>query len=281
MQYYDVIKNNVVTKFLNALKIPVSDVIKQVLIKNEEQSAEWDSVYASMVQGNVPAKDVNEMLQDDDVYQYYKQKKVTAEKVRKNQNIGDLFEQELKKVFESDEFKAFGFKIKRDPIGSDYLMGITDPDEIIVEDEDVWSDEYKGEALFVIEGSDKMFLELKATIGNSVSMTRVQANKAVRNKKNYCLVIFNYQSSDDIFAENVKNNSIFLDKIGSDLEIPFSRQTKIQSDIEAEHVDNGIVVDSEYGKVRFRVNKQVWSKGKSLTTIANELLANLATEKAE
>ena len=114
-----------VTQFLHALKLPVTDIIRNVFLDNVEKRQEYDSLYAYMLQANRPAEDIKGILKDNEIFEIYLQKQKNSASVKKNKKIGDLFEETLKNIFASQEYKDLGFEIKREPVGSDYIIGTT------------------------------------------------------------------------------------------------------------------------------------------------------------
>ena len=256
-----------VTQFLHALKLPVTDIIRNVFLADVEKRQEYDSLYAQMLQANQPAEDIKGILEDNEIFELYRQKRKNSESVRKNKKIGDLFEETLKNIFASQEYKDLGFEIKREPVGSDYIIGTTA--DIVPEEDCVDENE-----VFIIRQGIKQpyYLELKATSRDMVSMTRTQANIAHKNPKNYSLVVFSYNEEADITTENVKNSCLFTTDIGERLAIPFTNQDKVQHTVELHRAPADIYIDSNYGDIRFRIRESVWSQGKMLRVFAEEFI---------
>lgn len=270
------LKNPIVIRFLHALKLPVTDIIRNVYLDTSEKRQEYDSLYVDLIQTKKPASDIRGMLQDEELYVLYKQKQKDSDSVRQNQKVGRLFEQALMEIFESELFKEKGIVIKREPVGSDYILGVTGD---IVKEEDLLSEKGEKVLITIKQGlKNPYYLELKATRGDRVSMTVTQASMSTQNINNYSLVVFKYDNEADITKENVLEKCLFVNNIGELLSPYYANQSKVMKEIDGQRTPKEIYIDAIYGDVRFRVSESVWGNGMKLRAFAEDFVSKREQE---
>lgn len=237
--------------FFSHLGLSVADIIRNTL-SDEDVKLAWDMTFSHLLtSGNISPDLAVVMLQDPNLQKTYETIKTRNERIKKNQDIGYLFEKIFKSIFESEEYKNEGFTIDRTAIGSDF--GVVYEEDIV--------DDNGNETLFKI---DKILIELKATGKDYAEMTPRQAEEASKDSTNYVLAVLplnNYELNE----ENIRANCRFVTNISGPLKekhekfLSFNTEkAKILSD------QSSVNLVIEDGTIRYRVKNSVWQQAETL-----------------
>jgi len=254
--------NNIKTKnaalFFNYLGISVADIIRNSLT-NEDEKLKWDMTFSQLItNGNINPELASEMLSDPNLQDVYLKQKKEREQIKKNQDIGYLFEKIFREIFESNEYQGQGFSINRTAIGSDF--GISYSHDLVIKDQDILDEEGQ-EVFFQI---DKVFIELKATRKKFAEMTPRQAETATKNINNYVLAVLplnNYELNE----ETITRYSKFVVNIAEPL-IDRYNDFKSYSDmkVEATQEKADVRLNIEDGNIRYQVKSEIWENSTAL-----------------
>ena len=182
------------------------------------------------------------------------ERRQNREIVQKNQRLGALVEELVKKSL-GDE----SFSVTRTGIGSDYEIGeIGEIGEIELLQED-----------------QKWLVEVKSTQGQEVvRMTDTQARTAVKEKDRFLLCVVQVESGEtQPELDEVRDKMRFIKNIGSLVE-PLCRDLdgfeKLRDGI-TDGNPSGVQLEVKSGAARIRVTKSVWDKGFRIEDLSNQL----------
>ncbi|GAB3957155.1 hypothetical protein GCM10028805_49030 [Spirosoma harenae] len=231
---------------LNKLGIGVSDLIRNTL-SNDKLRISWDKAITNLITSDVDPDLVHEIFNDPYIKKEYEKRLNHRKLIKRNQTIGKLVEDLFKEYLEQLSNKEFSFYIKREPIGSDYI--ITEDSSDFVND----NNEREG---FKI---NNWLIELKATGKDYAAMTPLQAKIATENKDNYALIVVPLDGNEpDI--EYIRVNAKVIHTIGYKI----NNVIKEFNDVELKKSilnagKDGISVSIEDQNIRFRVSSTIWS----------------------
>ena len=177
----------------------------------------------------------------------FEKKKKAKERVHRNQQLGSLVEQLFDELFRSDEIKAMGLRLRREPIGSDFA----------VENDFISGGQ---ENLFGVTGADKdLLIELKSTLGDTATMTHTQASVAAGRSDSFALCVVPLEDRQPT-VDIVRNQSRFVPSIGQRLrqKVDEVRAIRNLQDLTVQPTD-GVQVVVEQGEFRYRVSESVWT----------------------
>ena len=175
--------------FLAALGVSAGDFLMRSATPDEESRLTLSKSVIQMLQavgGDIGQ--VNDLAQEivdrPETIREIRERRETRRKVKRNQDVGRAVEKAFWAVLNS----GYGLRVERAPIGSDYT----------VEPEHDYLDNEGQEILLRI---NKFFIEIKATVGESVRMTGVQGKKAKENSNCYalCVVVIPLAARNETF----------------------------------------------------------------------------------
>ena len=254
------------TSFLEALGVSPADLALRLLGRDDHERASLLQSLAviTIAADNDPIrvqKLANAIEKDPKVFKIVEDWSVRRERVARNQALGDLAERLFKEaVLSSDLEESSKLAVHRTGPGHDYRVEAL-PEE---EEEDLAH-------LRITEGGRSVFVEVKATTGDKVGMSKRQVGEAVLNKDHYFLCVLRV-ADDTIDAETFKEQVKFVVDIGGQLEHLWNEYCSMQNVLsEFETHEGGLTVVMTGQDVRFSVSEPVWSDGKDFMA-AIELL---------
>lgn len=254
------LKDQSVASFLQSLDISIADVIRMTL-KNKEERLQWDMIFSSLITNpKIDPLLAQKMLADSQMQEIYRQQERVKESIKKNQNIGYLFESEFKKLIENKEFAQKGLSIKREPFGCDYELNINNEDLGDVLDENgnqiIWE--------FHRGNGTKIYLELKATHKEFAEMTENQAIRASNGDYPYVLAVLPL-GGFDISQENIRKHARFVKNIGEILRPKVKSYSEYKDEKQKVSIDDAnATLSIEDGKIRFRIKQHLWTSIEAL-----------------
>jgi hypothetical protein len=196
----------------------------------------------------------------DMVAELEKRKRI-AERVKRNLALGTLVEQIFKEVFDAPDFKALGIVLKRTGRGSDFAF----ENDFIADGQ---------ENLFGIGSAQReLLVELKATLGNTASMTPTQAGLAVDRNDSFVLCVVPLEDREPT-RDVVLTNSRFVLSIGTRLKDRVGQVQEIRAlqETTGKLVD-GVQVVIQDEQYRYRVTEEVWNRALSYEDFRAFLMA--------
>lgn len=252
----DGLKSELVASFFNSLNISIADIIR-LSIADENEKLKWDLIFSRLITSNNINPDLAQtMLEDPDLQKIYENKEKTKGQIKRNQEIGYLFEKKFKELLNSEKYKELGLEIERVPRGSDFEISLARHEEL----EDIVEN---GQVINWRIGN--IFLELKATSKEYAEMTEVQAEKARDFSKNYALVVLPL-AGYPIDEYNIWARTKFIVSIGDIIENKYNSYLEYKGkrlDITKEDEQAKIFI--EEGKTRFQIKSKMWSTENSFT----------------
>ncbi len=244
---YNALENPEVSRLLHFLEIGVGDLLRNIRAgNNEDERISWDQSYVSILMNkSLTPEKVRGLLGDSDFIKAYENKLIIDKQRKLNQDIGSAVEKAFQKVFEN----LSGYKIKREPIGSDYIVECDYPHYLLLNK----------------ENKKKFIIEIKSSRSSEVRMTQTQGSIANSNKENYILCVvplFNEIIDEDTIITNarfVTNIAVLLkDKVERIEQI-----TNLQSEVTGDIVSEGIWTSIEGTNIRYIIGQQNWNINKS------------------
>jgi len=241
---------------LNLLGVSVSDLLRNTLSTEAEKTA-WERAFTALLSSNLDPVLAEVMLKDENLQSEYRKRQQNIALIHRNQQIGSLLEKEFKKLFSRPEFSHLA--IDRKPFGSDYIIS---PESSDLVDEN-------GQKVIFRVGS--WYLELKATGKDYAAMTKLQAERAVKNSSCYALVVLplnNYEINGDNILHHVR----FVRNIGVILTEKYNEvsELKTQQHLVALPTDK-VEVAIEEEDIRYNVKSSVWMSGEKMMDFINTL----------
>lgn len=255
---YHSLENPLVSRLLHFLEIGVGDLLRNIRSgNNEEERFSWDQSYVSILMNkSLTPEKVRGMLADSEFISQY-EAKLTLDKIRKaNQEIGTAVE----KAFEEAFSTVPGYGIKREPIGSDYVVECD-------------SDHY---LLLNREDKTKFFVEIKSSRSSDVRMTPTQGSVAINPEINYVLCVVPIQN-ENISAETVISNARFVLNIAALLKNKVESVRRI-NDLQSQATgisSDGIWTSIEGANIRYVIGQQNWQLGKATVLDFKTFVANI------
>jgi hypothetical protein len=211
-------------------------------------------------------------VQPGEVLDIVRRRKSASEINSRNNKLGRIVERLV-----GDAFAKEGFTIKPTGVGSDFRATLArgdDPD---------WDKENVGRLEFTANYSGRaveFLVEVKATRGDSVRMSWLQADAAAGNIDQYILCVVDFNSRPDLFEEILSDEDPTCEiiapcvkvvpEIGTDL---VTAVQSLTSAMEAPHP--GIVVEKA-DEIRFRILRKIWTEGQPLQEWAQSVRSQLS-----
>jgi len=256
----------IVFRFLSRLEVSPSELQRASLDLPDEQMAELERAMIEV--SNATHNDPKQLSQladllassPDMVAELEKRQRI-AERVKRNLALGTLVEQIFKEVFDAPGFKALGIVLKRTGRGSDFAF----------------------ENDFIADGQENLFgfgspqrellVELKATLGNTASMTPTQAGLAVDRNDSFVLCVVPLEDREPT-RDVVLTNSRFVLSIGTRLKDRVGQVQEIRAlqETTGKLVD-GVQVVIQDEQYRYRVTEEVWNRALSYEDFKTFLMA--------
>jgi hypothetical protein len=238
--------------FLARLDVSPSDLQKAALNLSEQEMAKLERAVLGVLSatGNNAEKleQIAELVSNaPELLAEFEKKKKAKERIHRNQQLGSLVEQLFDELFRSEEIKAMGLRLRREPIGSDFAV-----------ENDFVSDEQ--ENLLGITGADgDLLIELKSTLGNTATMTHTQAGVAASRSDSFVLCVIPLEDREPT-VDIVRNQSRFVPSIGQRLRSKVDEVRAIRNLQESTvQPTDGVQVVVEQGEFRYRVSESVWT----------------------
>lgn len=244
---YHSLENPEVSRLLHFLEIGVGDLLRNIRAgNNEDERISWDQSYVSILMNkSLTPEKVRGLLGDSDFIKAYEHK-LNIDKQRKiNQDIGAAVEAAFEKAFKN----ISGYKVKREPIGSDYIVECDYPHYLLIDRDD----------------KNKFIIEIKSSQSSEVRMTQTQGAVANEKKENYILCVVPLYS-DNIDANTIVQNTRFVINIAALLGNKVERVkqiTNLQSEVVTGAISDGIWTSIEGTNIRYVVGQQNWNIEKS------------------
>jgi hypothetical protein len=238
--------------FLARLDVSPSDLQKAALNLPEQEMAKLERAVLGLLSAtdNNPEQleQIAELVSSaPELLAEFEKKKKAKERIHRNQQLGSLVEQLFDELFRSEEIKAMGLRLRREPIGSDFA----------VENDFVSGGQ---ENLFGITGADRdLLIELKSTLGNTATMTHTQAGVAAGRSDSFVLCVVPLEDRQPT-VDIVRNQSRFVPSIGQRLrpKVDEVRTIRNLQELTVQPTD-GVQVVVEQGEFRYRVSESVWT----------------------
>ena len=243
-------ENPAAVKLLEAIGVTRFDLMREFVAETPKTRTELDNAFTDILLvagGNVDhlsrAREYIEDLKDDEkLPDILKKRREDRQMVQKNQHLGQLGEELMKKSLEDK-----GFTVTRTGTGSDYEIKLS-------------------------SGDQSWLVEVKSTQGQEVRMTDTQARKAVEKEDGFLLCVVPVESETPALDE-VRDKMRFVENIGSLVE-PLCNGLDEFEDLRDEITDDkssGVQLVVEAGTARVRVAKSVWDKGFRLEDLSKKL----------
>lgn len=236
-----------VSRFLNFLEIGVGELLRNIRAgEDEEQRMGWDQSYAIILMNkNLTPQKVTALLGDPNFIKAYEQKEQEDLWRKQNQDIGSQVEAAFEKAFEN----LSGYTVKREPIGSDYIVECDCPHILLIE----------------TPKETKFTIEIKSSRSSDVKMTYTQGKTAYEKKENYLLCVVPLDGSE-INANTVIQNARFITNISALLTTRVERVLKITETEEnaistKEGDDPNITTSIEGTNIRYVIGQKIWQQG--------------------
>ncbi|HTR29415.1 MAG TPA: hypothetical protein VMH27_09090 [Puia sp.] len=230
---------------LHKMGVGVSDLIRNTLASDELRFS-WDKAITNMITSEADPELAQEIFGDPGIKSEYEKRLRNKKIISRNQKIGQLVEELLKKTILAFKQKGYLINIERRPFGSDYV--VTD------ESSDLVNDANKREG-FVI---NDWLIELKATGKEYASMTPLQAKTAVNEKNNYALIVVPLDGSDPDL-DYVQSNARVIKSIGKRIEAVIPDYDDVENKkSELSMGRDGVSIKIDDQEIRFRISSQIW-----------------------
>lgn len=214
-----------------------------------------------------------ETVQPSEVQDFVARQRRASETNSRNERIGRIVEK-----LAIQAFKAAGFiDIEPTGIGSDFRAAIAPASDPILEEHDIGVLELRPRW----QGRSLGFLvEVKATQGDSVRMSWLQAGKAASNSDSYVLCVVDFSSCperlDLILKENDPSPDLIKDCIRVAPRIGLSLVEPVQNLSSAVQTTDPAVEVEKADELRFRILRSVWVNGHMLQEWAQSVRDQLA-----
>lgn len=240
---YNSLENPEVSRLLHFLEIGVGDLLRNIRAgNNEEERISWDQSYVSILMNkSLTPEKVKGLLGNSDFIKAYEDKLIIDKQRKANQEIGAAVEEAFEEAFAN----LSGYNVKREPIGSDYIIECDCPHYLLLNSPD----------------QKKFIIEIKSSRSSEVRMTQTQGTVAYDKKENYILCVvplFN----DNIDAKTIIKNARFVINISELLSRKVEKvkqMTNLQSEVIAGANSNGIWTSIEGTNIRYVIGQQNWN----------------------
>jgi hypothetical protein len=260
---YHSLENPEVSRLLHFLEIGVGDLLRNIRAgNNEDERISWDQSYVSILMNkSLTPEKVRGLLGDSNFIKAYEDK-LNIDKQRKiNQDIGTAVEKAFEEAFKN----LSGYKVKREPIGSDYIVECDYPHYLLLNKDD----------------KNKFIIEIKSSRSSEVRMTQKQGTVATEKRENYILCVVPLYN-DNIDADTIIANSRFVVNIAELLINKVERVkqiTNLQSEVVAGIASDGIWTSIEGTNIRYVIGQQNWNLEKSTVLDFQSFVKGFIQEK--
>ncbi len=240
-------------RLLSILGVSVSELMIQVISKNEQSKLTMESAVGSLYSTYMTTPDTLSkiaQLAENEPQLFVTEieaRLLERERIRNNQKVGALVEALMKSNLEKE-----GLNVVRTGVGSDYS----------VENDLV---EGNQELVFEIKEGDNpiFYVEIKATHVNYAKMTFTQVKHARDNPQNHVLCVVELMAQTPT-EETVRAGAKFVMNIGERVRDKVSEVEGLQTQQGKVISSTGdIGVEFTEGSIRFVVNEPVWRSGKT------------------
>lgn len=227
--------------FLLKIGIGVSDLLRFSI--PEERRFPLDQLSARLYgSSDGVIEGITAILDDPDLGKHVLDKKQEKEKTHRNQRVGKMVEELVKK-----ELEGVGITVERTGVGSDY---------------EIENDFIEGDQEQILKMGHYL-VEIKSTSGDHVRMTIPQGEKAVslEDKDKYVVCIVEVPC-DNIDEAVVRDNSRFVFGIGEFLKDKVENAKnlkKMEKELGPRKTED-VEIQIEGSKIRFKLGKQIWEK---------------------
>jgi len=191
---------------------------------------------------------VDEIRDHPEIIEAIEKKKAEREAIHRNQRIGKLVEQLLVQALEGQDLH-----VERTGVGSDYAV----ESDFIEGQEEVW--------LELKSRNSSTLIEMKATRTDHAKMTPRQAETACNENNRFALCVVAL-TDEEPTIETVRANCRFVFGIGEQLRAVWGQYESIRAATSEARVHQGpIAIDMTDGQYRFRVAREIWGNGMTLT----------------
>lgn len=258
---YGSLVNTEVSRFLHFLDIGVGDLLRNIRSgSNEDLRIEWDQSYvAILMNSQLSPEKVKTLLGDPAFIQRFEVEKEQNRLRDENQKIGADVEEAFKEAFKAIQ----GLKIKRDPIGNDFIVETDFPSALLVQSNE----------------QTKFYIEIKSARTAEVRMTTTQGSKATDKGVNYILCVVPLEPGI-ITKEMIIKNARFVLNIGTLLENRVEKVREINK-LQAqalEHPDADIWTAFDGMNIRYVVSKKVWGTFSPTVLTLSEFINAIVTQ---
>jgi hypothetical protein len=247
MVLYNSLQKPEVARWLHFLDIGVGDLLRNIRAgDNGAEKMDWDQSYVSILMNDrlTPEK-VTAILGDQELITAFENKRRDDDTRRKNKEIGTRVEE----AFELAIQEHPGYKIRREPIGSDYIIESND-------------DHY----LLIDRPNKKTFtIEIKSSRASQVKMTAKQGDTAHKLRENYilCVVPLNSDGTETfVNSDYIRANATFVTDIATllDSRVENVNQLNTLKNSATIPINGGSIwTDIEGMNVRYVVGRSIWS----------------------
>ncbi|MDE0603966.1 MAG: hypothetical protein OXI18_06120 [bacterium] len=246
--------NPKIVALLSALRISVTELIKELLTTDDEERTALDEKLAQLLTSVGSEWECLFPVLAENMEEYKQRRRRGQE----NQNVGRLVETLVRESLEDE-----GFHVQRTGWGSDFeiRLGAAADDEQqfrleLTRDERTW------------------LVEIKSARDDSVKMTSVQARTAVEEESRYLLCVVPISGPEDLDQETVRKHIRFVDGIGERLADRCNDMDGIE-DIRKDVTEDkdGLRLELDLASWRIRVARAVWEGGFGLEDLLARLTA--------
>ena len=231
-------------KLLDALGVAPTDVMKEWDPGAAGRLDKWIREMLALARGDV------ERLQE--AREVMEERVAKREAVRRNQRLGQCVELDVQRCLE-----GAGFDVQPRHEGADLEITLGDSGRLaVIREERVW------------------LVEIKATRGNVVRMSRAQAGEAVDRGNRYLLCVVPIAEEDTPTSGAVRSSMRFVENIGLRLIDLVQGANRLDEErgklVSGEN--QGVRLEVEHGVERFRISAQVWADGFPIGELLDRLL---------
>jgi hypothetical protein len=240
---YHSLENPEVSRLLHFLEIGVGDLLRNIRSgNNEDERINWDQSYVSILMNkSLTPEKVKGLLGDSEFIKAYEDKLNTDKQRKINQEIGSAVEKAFEKAFEN----LSGYKVKREPVGSDYIVECDYPHYLLLDKDD----------------NNKFIIEIKSSRSTDVRMTYMQGKVANEKKENYVLCVVPLYD-ENIDEETIIKNARFVVNISALISNKVERVkhiTDLQTEITNSINSDDIWTSIEGTNIRYVIGQQNWN----------------------
>lgn len=241
------------SKLLNILNMSISELMMQIAAKNDTIKLELDKAMGSLFSTFMARPDqLNKIAKlaesDTELFVEEIEERIkTKEQINRNQQLGTLVENLLRRVLEDK-----GFKVEKTGVGSDFEV-----------ENDFVKDDIENILDIKKKNKTQILLEIKSTYRDYARMTLTQAKEARDKPDKYALCVVSLGDGEEINEDTVKTNVKFVIDIGLRIKdkVVKAENHELEQEVIVESGD--IEIELNEGPIKFKINEKVWEQGKS------------------